>query len=147
MANDFTMKQIFKYALMALMAVSCGTKNKSEGVIIPIIIYNPATFQSDIENALTNPASFKFLTADSHQLSGMDKDILEYLGEEDAFIVSLKDDDTELAPEFIGIKDKEEGYLKYLNVIKEQYRYSLDAVIKELYGSVDDYIASRPEEQ
>ena len=147
MANDFTMKQIFKYALMALMAVSCGTKNKSEGVIIPIIIYNPATFQSDIENALTNPASFKFLTADSQQLSGMDKDILEYLGEEDAFIVSLKDDDTELAPEFIGIKDKEEGYLKYLNVVKEQYRYSLDAVIKELYGSVDDYIASRPEEQ
>ena len=77
----------------------------------------------------------------------MDKDILAYLYKQDAFIVSLKDGDTELAPKFIGIKDGEKGYLKYLNVEKEQYRYSLDSVIKDLFGSLDDYIESWPEDQ
>ena len=131
---------------MVFMAVSCASRQKTKGLLIPIIEYNPATYLSDIENALANPSVFECLTADSPQLSCMDREILEYLSEHDIFIVSLREGDTESAPKFIGIKDKEKGYLKYLNVEKEQYLYSLDTVINDLYGSLDEYIASWPED-
>ena len=132
---------------MTWAALSCTGQAKTEGVLIPIIKYNPTSYLSDIENALARPTSFECLSADSQQLSGIDEDILAYIGEQDAFIVSLKDGDTECAPEFIGIKDKEKGYLKYLNVEEEQIRYSLDVVITDLYGSLEDYFASWPEDQ
>ena len=141
------MKRILTFALIFFMALSCATQHRTEGVRIPIIKYNPATYMSDIESALANPRAFECLSADSQQLSGMDKDIMTYLGEQDAFIVSLEDGDTEPVPRFIGIKDKEEGYLKYLDTEEEQYRYSLDEVIEDLYGSLKDYIASWPEKQ
>ena len=131
---------------MSFIALSCAVQNKSEGLEIPIIKYNPATYLSDIESVLANPADYECLS-DSLLLSGIDKDILAYISEQDAFVVSLKDGDTEVTPEFIGLKDKEKGYLKYLNIEKEQYCYSLDAVIEDLYGSLEDYVASWPEDQ
>ena len=140
------MKRISKLVLVSLMALSCAVQNKSEGLQIPIIKYNPATYLSDIESALANPAGYECLP-DSLLFSGMDRDILTYLSEQDAFVVSLKDGDTEVTPEFIGLKDKEKGYLKYLNIEKEQYHYSLDAVIEDLYGSLEDYVISWPEDQ
>ena len=131
---------------MSFIALSCAVQNKSEGLEIPIIKYNPATYLSDIESVLANPADYECLS-DSLLFSGIDKDILAYISEQDAFIVSLIDGDAEVAPKYIGIKDKEKGYLKYLNIENEQYRYSLDAVIKDLYGSLEDYVASWPEDQ
>ena len=129
------------------MGMICTAQHKTEGVRIPIIKYNPITFLSDIASVLANPTSFECLSVDSQQLADIDKEVLAYLGEQDTFFVSLKDGDTELAPKFIGIKDKTSGYLKYLNVEKEQYRYSLDMVIKDLYGSLEEYIATWPEDQ
>ena len=140
------MKRISKLVLVSFIALSCAVQNKSEGLEIPIIKYNPATYLSDIESVLANPADYECLS-DSLLFSGIDKDILAYIREQDAFIVSLIDGDAEVAPKFIGIKDKEKGYLKYLNIEKEQYRYSLDAVIEDLYGSLEDYVASWPEDQ
>ena len=140
------MKRISKLVLMSFIALSCAVQNKSEGLEIPIIKYNPATYLSDIESVLANPADYECLS-DSLLFSGIDKDILAYISEQDAFIVSLIDGDAEVAPKYIGIKDKEKGYLKYLNIENEQYRYSLDAVIKDLYGSLEDYVASWPEDQ
>ena len=140
------MKRISKLVLASFMALSCAVQNKSEGLQIPIIKYNPATYLSDIESALVNPADYECLS-DSLLFSGIDRDILTYLSEQDAFVVSLKDGDTEVTPEFIGLKDKEKGYLKYLNIEKEQYHYSLDAVIEDLYGSLEDYVVSWPEDQ
>ena len=140
------MKRISKLVLVSFMALSCAVQNKSEGLQIPIIKYNPATYLSDIESALANPADTRNLP-DSLLFSGIDKDILAYISEQDAFIVSLIDGDAEVAPKFIGIKDKGKGYLKYLNIEKEQYHYSLDAVIEDLYGSLEDYVASWPEDQ
>ena len=64
-----------------------------------------------------------------------------------AFIISLEDGDTEHSLRFIGIKDEKQGYLKYLNVEKEHYRYSLDAVIEDIYGSLEEYAATWPEDQ
>ena len=140
------MKRISKLVLVSFIALSCAVQNKSKGLQIPIIKYNPATYLSDLENALANPTGCECLS-DSLLLSRIDYDILTYLSEQDAFALSLKDADTEVAPKFIGLKDKEKGYLKYLDIEKEQYRYSLDAVIKDLYGSLEDYIASWPEGQ
>ena len=48
----------------------------------------------------------------------MDHDILAYIGEQDAFIISLEDSDSELAPKLIGTKDKEKGYRDYRSVWK-----------------------------
>ena len=127
---------------MTFIAMSSMARHTHEGLRIPVVKYNPASYLSDIERALADPVSF-----DSQQLSVMDKDILAYLAEQDAFVISLKAGDAENTPEFIGIKDKEKGYLKYLNVEKEQFRYSLDAVIKDLYGSLEDYIATWPKDQ
>ena len=141
------MKQTLFFVLMSFIALSCAAQHKTEEVRIPVIKYNPATYLSDIESALARPTSFECLSADSQQLSGMDMDILTYLGEQDAFVVSLKDDAADLAPQFIGMKDKEKGYLKYLNLEDKRYCYSLDAVIEELYGSLEDYIATWPEDQ
>ena len=112
------MKRFSKLVLVSFMALSCAVQNKSEGLQIPIIKYNPATYLSDIESALANPAGYECLP-DSLLFSGMDRDILTYLSEQDAFVVSLNDGDTEVTPEFIGLKDKEKGYLKYLNIEKE----------------------------
>ena len=140
------MKRISKLVLVSFIALSCAVQNKSEGLEIPIIKYNPATYLSDIESVLANPTDYECLS-DSLLFSGIDRDILAYIREQDAFIVSLIDGDAEVAPKFIGIKDKEKGYLKYLNIEKEQYRYSLDAVIEDLYGSLEDYVASWPEDQ
>ena len=55
--------------------------------------------------------------------------------------------DIEIAPKCIGIKDKEKGSLKYLNVEEERIRHSLDMVIEDLYGTLEDYIATWPEDQ
>ena len=140
------MKRISKLVLVSFIALSCAVQNKSKGLQIPIIKYNPATYLSDIESVLANPADYECLS-DSLLFSGIDKDILAYIREQDAFIVSLIDGDAEVAPKFIGIKDKRKGYLKYLNIENEQYRYSLDAVIEDLYGSLEDYVASWPEDQ
>ena len=133
------MKRTLIFVLISFMALSSVAQHKTE--------YNPATYLSDIERALARPTSFECLSADSQQFSGMDMDILAYLGEQDAFVVNLKDDDADLAPRFIGIKDKEKGYLKYLNVEEKRYCYSLDAVIEDLYGSLEDYIVTWPEDQ
>ena len=141
------MKRILTFAIASFIALSCTAKNKAEGLQIPIIKYNPATYLSDIENALAKPTSFECLSTDSQQLSGIDEDILAYISEQDAFIVSLTDADTESAPKVIGIKDKEKGYLRYLNVEEERIRYSLDVAIIDLYGSLEDYFATWPEDQ
>ena len=141
------MKRILTFAIVSFIALSCTAKNKVDGLQIPIIKYNPATYLSDIENALAKPSSFECLSADSQQLSGIDEDILAYISDQDAFVISLKAGDAENTPEFIGIKDKEKGYLKYLNVENEQFRYSLDVAITDLYGSLEDYFATWPEDQ
>ena len=141
------MKRILTFAIASFIALSCTAKNKAEGLQIPIIKYHPATYLSDIENALAKPTSFECLSADSLQLSGEIQDILEYLSGQDAFIVSLKAGDTEIAPQWIGIKDREQGNLKYLNVEEERIRHSLDMVIEDLYGTLEDYIATWPEDQ
>ena len=100
------MKRTLIFVLMSFMALSSTAQHKTEDVRIPIIKYNPATYLSDIDSALADPASFECLSADSQQLSGEIQDILEYLSGQDAFIVSLKAGDTELAPQWIGIKDR-----------------------------------------
>ena len=141
------MKRILTFAIASFIALSCTAKNKAEGLQIPIIKYNPATYLSDIESALAKPKSFDCLSADSQQLSGIDEDILAYISEQDAFIVSLTDADTDSPPKVIGIKDKEKGYLRYLNVEEERIRYSLDVAITDLYGSLEDYFATWPEDQ
>ena len=132
---------------MSFMALSSVAQHKTEEVRIPIVKYNPATYLTDIDSALADPASFECLSADSPQLSGEIQDILEYLSGQDAFIVSLKAGDTEIAPQWIGIKDREQGNLKYLNVEEERIRHSLDMVIEDLYGTLEDYIATWPEDQ
>ena len=141
------MKRILTFAIASFIALSCTAKNKAEGLQIPIIKYNPATYLSDIESALAKPKSFECLSADSQQLSGIDEDILAYISDQDAFIVSLTDADTDSAPKVIGIKDKEKGYLRYLHVEEERILYSLDVVIIELYGSLEDYFTTWPEDQ
>ena len=141
------MKRILIYVLFALAALSSAAQHKTDGVRIPVIRYNPATYLSDVKAALADPASYECLSADSQQLSGIDEDILTYISEQDAFIVSLTDADTESAPKVIGIKDKEKGYLRYLNVEEERIRYSLDVAIIDLYGSLEDYITTWPEDQ
>ena len=132
---------------MSFMVLSCGAQHKTEVVQIPIIKYHPATYLSDIERALAKPTFFECLSGGSQQLSGIDEDILAYISQQDAFIVSLNDEDAMLAPKFIGIMDKDEGYLKYLNVEEERISYSLDIVITHLYGSLEGYIATWPEDQ
>ena len=141
------MKRTFTFVLMSFMALSCAAQHKTKDVRIPIIKYHPATYLSDIESALSRPTSFECLSADSLQPSGEIQDILEYLSGQDAFIVSLKAGDTEIAPQWIGIKDREQGNLKYLNVEEERIRHSLDMVIEDLYGTLEDYIAIWPEDQ
>ncbi len=141
------MKRTLIFVLMSFMALSCAAQHKTKDVRIPIIKYHPATYLSDIESALSRPTSFECLSADSLQLSGEIQDILEYLSGQDAFIVSLKAGDTEIAPQWIGIKDREQGNLKYLNVEEERIRHSLDMVIEDLYGTLEDYIATWPEDQ
>ena len=140
------MKRIL-IALLSLSAISCFGQAAAGQACFPIIRYNPATYLSDIDSALADPASFECLSADSLQLSGEIQDILEYLSGQDAFIVSLKAGDTEIAPQWIGIKDREQGNLKYLNVKEERIRHSLDMVIEDLYGTLEDYIATWPEDQ
>ena len=132
---------------MSFMALSCAAQHKTKDVRIPIIKYHPATYFSDIESALAKPKSFECLSADSQQLSGEIQDVVEYLSGQEAFIVSLEDGDTEIAPKCIGIKDKEKGYLKYLHVEEERILYSLDVAITDLYGSLEDYFATWPEDQ
>ena len=132
---------------MSFMVLSSAAQHKTEDVRIPIIKYHPATYLSDIESALSRPTSFECLSADSQQLSGEIQDVVEYLSGQEAFIVSLEDGDTEIAPKCIGIKDKEKGYLKYLHVEEERILYSLDVAITDLYGSLEDYFATWPEDQ
>ena len=141
------MKRTLIFVLMSFMTLSCAAQHKTKDVRIPIIKYHPATYLSDIESALSRPTSFECLSADSLQLSGIDEDILAYISDQDAFIVSLTDADTDSAPKVIGIKDKEKGYLRYLNVEEERIRYSLDVAITDLYGSLEDYFATWPEDQ
>ena len=141
------MKRTLIFVLMSFMALSCAAQHKTKDVRIPIIKYHPATYLSDIESALSRPTSFECLSADSQQLSGIDEDIMAYISEQDAFIVSLTDGETESAPKVIGIKDKEKGYLMYLNVEEERILYSLDVAITDLYGSLEDYFATWPEDQ
>ena len=141
------MKRILLFFLLSLSAISCFGQAAAGQACFPIIRYNPETYLSDIDSALADPASFECLSADSLQLSGEIQDILEYLSGQDAFIVSLKASDTEIAPQWIGIKDREQGNLKYLNVEEERIRHSLDMVIEDLYGTLEDYIATWPEDQ
>ena len=141
------MKRIITFILLTSATLSCAGQNKTEGLQIPIIKYSPESYLSDIETALSDPDFFECLSADSHHLADVDNEILAYLGEQDAFAISLEDGGTEPAPKYIGIRDKEGGYLKYLDVEKERYRYSLDAIIKDLYGSLENYIATWPEDQ
>ena len=141
------MKRITIFLLIYLTALSCSCVNETKELRIPIIRYNPETYLSDIDRALAEPTSCECLSANSQQLSGIDEDILAYISEQDAFIVSLTDADTESAPKVIGIKDKEKGYLRYLNVEEERIRYSLDVAIIDLYGSLEDYITTWPEDQ
>ena len=141
------MKHLLTFVLMSLATWSCAGKNKTEGFQIPVIKYNPTTYLSDIDSALADPASWECLSADSLQLSGIDEDILVYISDQDAFIVSLTYGEKESAPKVIGIKDKEKGYLKYLHVEEERILYSLDVAITDLYGSLEDYFATWPEDQ
>ena len=141
------MKHLLTFVLMSLATWSCTGKNKAEGLQIPVIKYNPTTYLSDIDSALADPASWDCLSADSQHLSGIDEDILVYISDQDAFIVSLTYGDKESAPKVIGIKDKEKGYLKYLHVEEERILYSLDVAITDLYGSLEDYFATWPEDQ
>ena len=141
------MKRILIYVLFALAALSSAAQHKTDGVRIPVIRYNPVTYLSDVKAALADPASYECLSADSQQLTGVDEDILTYISDQDAFIVSLTYGETESAPKVIGIKDKEKGYLKYLHVEEERILYSLDVAIIELYGSLEDYFATWPEDQ
>ena len=141
------MKHLLTFVLMSLATWSYAGKNKTEGFQIPVIKYNPATYLSDIDSALADPASWDCLSADSQHLSGIDEDILAYISEQDAFIVSLTYGEKESAPKVIGIKDKEKGYLKYLHVEEERILYSLDVAITDLYGSLEDYFATWPEDQ
>jgi hypothetical protein len=46
------MKRILTFAIASFIGLSCTAKNKAEGLQIPIIKYNPATYLSDIESAL-----------------------------------------------------------------------------------------------
>ena len=92
------MKRILTFTIASFIALSCTAKNKEEGLQIPIIKYNPATYLSDIDRALADPTSFECMSADSQQLSGIDEDILVYISDQDAFIVSLTYGETESAP-------------------------------------------------
>ena len=56
------MKRILKLFLVSFIALSCAVQNKSEGLEIPIIKYNPATYLSDIESVLANPADYECLS-------------------------------------------------------------------------------------
>ena len=142
------MKRILSLvSITFLSAFTLSAQTKPEGFQIPIIKYNPSTYLTDMDSALADPASWDCLSADPQQLSGIDEDILAYISEQDAFIVSLTDGDTGSAPKVIGIKDKEKGYLKYLHVEEERILYSLDVAITDLYGSLEDYFATWPEDQ
>lgn len=141
------MKRITIFLLIYLTTLSCSCVNETKELRIPIIRYNPETYLSDIESAFANPASYECLSDDAEQIARLDKEIITYLNGQSAFIISLEDGDTEHALRFIGIKDEKQGYLKYLNVEKEHYRYSLDAVIEDIYGSLEEYAATWPEDQ
>ena len=141
------MKRITIFLLIYLTTLSCSCVNETKELRIPIIRYNPETYLSDIESALADPASYECLSDDAEQIARLDKEIITYLNGQSAFIISLEDGDTEHALRFIGIKDEKQGYLKYLNVEKEHYRYSLDAVIEDIYGSLEEYAATWPEDQ
>ena len=67
------MKQLLTSMLLALRVLSFAGHTNLDGVRIPVIKYNPATFLSDIERALANPDPFECLSADSHQLASMAK--------------------------------------------------------------------------
>ena len=133
-------------ALLCLLTLSCAGHRGSDDVRFPIVRYNPATYLTDIENAFADASTCGYLSADSKPLADLDKEMIEYLKAQEAFVVQLNDGEaSEL--KFVGMKDKEKGYLKYLNLEKEQFSYSLDQVICDLYGSLDEYIATWPEDQ
>ena len=129
------------------MALACSGQNETGDFTIPVIRYNPASYLADIERALADPASGRTLHEDSAQLAPIDQDILDYLKEKDAFIVRLNEEEADSTVKLIGIKDKEKGYLKYLHVEDERILYSLDVAITDLYGSLEDYFATWPEDQ
>ena len=143
----FNMRKVLISALLSFAVLSCTGQSGTEQLRLPIIRYNPVTYLSAVEDALSDPASGRYALADSAQLADVDEEIIAYLSGQDAFIISFAENDAKCAPKFIGIKDKERGYLKYLNVEKEQYRYSLDAVIGDIYGSLEEYISTWPEDQ
>ena len=141
------MKAFIPSALLSFMALACSGQNETGDFTIPVIRYNPASYLADIERALADPASGRTLHEDSAQLAPIDQDILDYLKDKDAFIVRLNEEEADSTVKLIGIKDKEKGYLKYLNVGEERILYSLDVAITDLYGSLEDYFATWPEDQ
>lgn len=132
---------------MSLATLSCAGRKGVEDLRFPIIRYNPSTYLSDIEGAFENSPSCKYLRADSELLADVDKEVVAYLSGQDAFLIYLSDDDARRTPKFIGIRDKEGGYLKYLDLEEEKFCYSLDKVIGDQYGSLEEYIATWPEGQ
>lgn len=141
------MRKVLMFALLSFSLLSCAGKKSTDVAGFPIIRYNPVTYLSDVEDALSNLESGKYQLADATRLADVDKEMIAYLSDQDAFIIHFADEDANHAQRFIGIKDKEKGYLKYLNIEEERYRYSLDHVIVDLYGSMEEYIATWPEDQ
>ena len=115
------MKRILIFLLLSLSAISCFGQAAAGQACFPIIRYNPETYLSDIDSALADPASFECLSADSLQLSGEIQDILEYLYGQDAFIVCLKAGDTEIAPQWIGIKDNDKDHPEFISSTSVSY--------------------------
>ena len=141
------MKRIIISAILSFAGLLCAGQTSSEEIRLPIIRYDPATYLSDIEEALSETASGKYAQANPTQFADADKGIIGYLSSQDAFIIHLTVNDAKFAPKLIGIKDKEKGYLKYLNVEEELIRYSLDVAITDLFGSLEEYVATWPEDQ
>ena len=140
------MRRILIFVLLSLTILSCAGQTGADDICFPVIRYNPETYLSDVDRAFSEPSAFGCLSADSEQLAEVDEDMIAFLSGQDAFVIRFTDDDEKRVPEFIGIRDKEKGYLKYLDLQKERYRYSLDAVIDDIYGSLDAYVATWPED-
>lgn len=141
------MKLLLLSAIMSFSISACAGQGRTGAGDIPMIRYNPASYFSDVESALAGPSSFECLAADSLRIAGVDGHVLDYLTGQNVFIITFTDEDASRTPRFFGIKDKEKGQLKYIDAEAERYLYSLDALIKRLYGSLEEYIAKWPEDK
>ncbi|MDD6253486.1 MAG: TonB family protein [Bacteroidales bacterium] len=141
------MKPLLLSAVLSFSISACAGQGRTGGEDIPVIRYNPASYFSDVESALAGPYSFECLSADSLRTAGVDGQVLDYLIGQNVFIITFTDEDASRRQRFFGIKDNEKGQLEYIDAEAERYLYSLDDIIKRLYGSMEDYIAKCPEDQ